>query len=208
MKTNSLPALALAFTLAALSSSALAVDYVQIKIDPPASPNGEHGAVVPGVGKNDGASGPADPGDIVMDRDHNDWTDFDPTLIGKLGPIEPGPAKPKTPGGTLAVDGTPPIVILDDGVGSPGKPGPIAQGGDIPDGAVVIRLACSFSPDGLVIRNVGELDAPLGLKLKWRAERLGLGGTVRLDQSLRAGHSALLGGVAAEGTGCGLRLVS
>lgn len=203
-------AIGLALSLVLMTGAASAVDYIKINIDPPSSPNGEHGAVID-IDKDDdgGNGGPAKPGQIDTSHNHDsNWTDLDPEVIGKLGPIGPGPATPKTPGGILVVDDTPPIVILDDGVGSnPGNPG-FSPNGKTSPGALVIRLACSFGPAGLVIRNVGDLDAPIGLKLKWRAHGLGLDGTVRLDRPLRVGHSASLGGVVAEGAGCGLRLVS
>jgi len=80
---------------------------------------------------------------------------------------------------------------------------------DVPAGDQgVLRLACSFGPEGLKIRNVGEVDAPAGLKLKWQARGLPLDGVVRLDKSLRSGHAASLGGVAATGAECGLKVVS
>jgi len=80
---------------------------------------------------------------------------------------------------------------------------------DVPAGEQgVLRLACSFGPEGLKIRNVGEVDAPAGLKLKWQARGLPLDGVVRLDKSLRSGHAASLGGVAATGAECGLKVVS
>lgn len=132
-----------------------------------------------------------------------------PELVDALdvgGGGDPGPAEPALPGGILEVDDTPQIVILDDGVGSnPGGPSP--DGKSAP-GALVIRLACAFSPDGLVIRNLGDTDAPMGLRLKWQARGLKLAGVVQLDQTLRIGQAARLGGVAANGADCGIKLVS
>ena len=197
--------------LGASSGPASAVNFIKIVIDKPAadSPNGEHGAVID-IDKNGGGNGgPADPG--LIDKSHGkDGFEITPEMVDAIGDVGPGPAEPALPGGILEVDDTPPIVILDDGVGSnggPGNPG-VGPGGDIPPGAVVIRLACAFSPDGLVIRNVGDVDAPMGLRLKWQARGSKLAGTVQLDRTLRIGHAASLAGVTAFGADCGIKLVS
>lgn len=212
MKNHTAIGLMFGLVLVVSSGPASAVNYIKIVIDKPAaeSPNGEHGAVID-IDKNGGGGngGPADPGQIDKSHGKNGF-EITPEMIDAIGDVGPGPAQPALPGGNLEVDDTPPIVILDDGVGSnggPGNPG-AGPGGAIPHGAVLIRLACAFSPDGLVIRNVGDIDAPMGLRLKWQARGSKLGGTVQLDRTLRVGHAASLGGVAALGADCGIRLVS
>jgi len=204
--TNRLSALALALTLASMCSSALAFDYIKIDIDPPKETphlddppsKGDHSADIE-IGDKGGKGGPADPNGGALELTSD--------IVDALGPIDPGPLSPKAPGGIIEVDDTPQIVILDDGVGSNG-PGGSGPDGKTSPGALVIRLACTFSPDGLVIRNVGEVDAPMGLKLKWQARGLKLDGVVRLDKTLRVGHAASLGGVAANGAACGIELAS
>lgn len=186
----------LAGLLITATSAALAGNiYIPIDIDPPHKDEVHLGDDTPS--KGGGKPEPAT----------NHFSDIELTshIVEAIGPIGPGPATPKAPGGILVVDDNPPIVILDDGVGS-GGPGAFGVDGKA-GGALVIRLACIVKAQGLVLSNVGETDAPQGLKLRWRvgADK----GSLQLDKRLDAGHTALLPGIeATAGEACGIKLLS
>ena len=186
----------LAGLLITATSAALAGNiYIPIDIDPPQKEEPHLGDDTP----SKGSGGKPEPAT-------NHFPDFALTgdVVEAIGPIDPGPATPLAPGGILVVDDNPPIVILDDGVGSGGL-GPFGVDGKA--GALVIRLACIVKAQGLVLSNVGETDAPQGLKLRWRvgADK----GSLQLDKRLDAGHTALLPGIeATAGEACGIKLLS
>ena len=191
-KTIILAGLLITATSAALAGN----NYIPIDIDPPHTDEVHLGDDTPsksGGGKPEPAT------------NHNTGLVLTSDIVDVLGPIEPGPATPNSPGGIVVVDDNPPIIILDDGVGS-GGPGPFGVDGKA-SGALVIRLTCIVKAQGLVLSNVGETDAPQGLKLRWRvgADK----GSLQLDKRLDAGHAALLPGIdTAAGEACGITLLS
>jgi len=146
------------------------------------------------------------PKELVEAAQHAD-TRSDSNPLNGLPDLQPKPNKPKLIFPEELVKNAQDKPMLDPTL-IDFAPGGGAKLG-APDGEQgVLRLACSFGPDGLLIRNVGDLDAPAGLKLKWQARELRLDGVVRLSKALRSGQAASLQGVSATGDTCGIKLAS